>query len=393
MTAAQSSSAMTAAQSSGLPRWTGSSPRRRRPLRSRFHETLNYASVNEDWRTEATALRIGKADHVLCITGSGDRPLDMLALDPARVVAIDRNPAQNRLLALKIAAMRSLEYKDYTAFLGLTHASRHWRAEVWLELQRSLTPDCRTFWRANQGMILAGVIYRGRWERFYRRVATLVRVLRPRMIPRLFEFDDIEKQRAYVRAHWERPAWKAAFHLVCSPITSRLVLGDPAYYAHAQVRLAETMYRRIQASLERHLARENFMVSLVLRGRLPEADLPPYLSPDGYRVIRSRLDRLHIVTGDVIDHMQFAGKGAFTRFSLSDVPSFLSRDGFERLLASVIGCAHRDARVVVRQFLTRYPLPGPFASRLVREPRLEARLEAEDRAFVYEFMVAQVNDA
>ena len=309
LTAAQSPSAMTAAQNPGPPRWTGLSPRRRRPLRSRFHETLNYASVNEDWRTEATALRIGKDDQVLCVTGSGDRPLNMLALDPARVVAIDRNPAQNRLLALKIAAMRSLEYKDYTAFLGLTHASRHWRAEVWLELQRSLTPDCRTFWRGNQGMILAGVIYRGRWERFYRRVASLVRVLRPRMIPRLFEFDDIEKQRTYVRAHWERPAWKAAFHLVCSPITSRLVLGDPAYYAHAQVRLAETMYRRIQASLERHLARENFMVSLVLRGRLPEGDLPPYLSPDGYRVIRSRLDRLHIVTGDVIHHMQFAGKG------------------------------------------------------------------------------------
>ena len=258
MTAAQSSGATTAVQKSGPPGSAGSRSRLRRPLWSGFHETLNYASVNEDWRTEATALRIGKADHVLCVTGSGDRPLDMLALDPARVVAIDRNPAQNRLLALKIAAMRSLEYEDYAAFLGLTRASRRWRAEVWQELQGSLASDCRTFWRANRGMILAGVIYRGRWERFYRRVATLVGVLRPRMIPRLFEFDDIEKQRAYVRAHWERPAWKAAFHVVCSPITSRLVLGDPAYYLHAQVRLAETMYGRIQASRERHLARENF---------------------------------------------------------------------------------------------------------------------------------------
>lgn len=209
MSAPQSSSARTAARSYGLPGWAGSRPRRRGPLRSGFHDTLNYASVNEDWRTEATALRIGRADHVLCVTGSGDRPLNMLALDPARVVAIDRNPAQNRLLALKVAAMRSLEYEDYTAFLGLTHASRRWRAEVWQELQRSLVPDCRTFWHANRGMILAGVIYRGRWERFYRRVAGLVRVLRPRMIPRLFEFDDIEKRRAYVRAHWERPAWKA----------------------------------------------------------------------------------------------------------------------------------------------------------------------------------------
>lgn len=134
------------------------------------------------------------------------------------------------------------------------------------------------------------------------------------------------------------------------------------------------------------------MVSLVLRGRLPEGDLPPYLSPDGYRVIRSRLDRLHIVTEDVIHHMQCARKGAFTRFSLSDVPSFLSRDGFERLLAGVIRCAHQDARMVVRQFLTRYQLPEQFASRLIREPRLEARLEAEDRAFVYQFMVARVND-
>src|SRR3989337_2234761 len=44
-----------------------------------FFKTLNYASVNEDWRTEAEALRPGPEDTVLCVTGSGDRPLDLLA--------------------------------------------------------------------------------------------------------------------------------------------------------------------------------------------------------------------------------------------------------------------------------------------------------------------------
>jgi S-adenosylmethionine:diacylglycerol 3-amino-3-carboxypropyl transferase len=84
-----------------------------------FWGTLNYSSVNEDWRTEATALRLRDGDRVLAITGGGGRVLDLLAVADVAVVGIDLDGPQNHLLWLKLEAMRRLAWPEYAAFLGL----------------------------------------------------------------------------------------------------------------------------------------------------------------------------------------------------------------------------------------------------------------------------------
>jgi hypothetical protein len=59
----------------------------------------------------------------------------------------------------------------------------------------------------------------------------------------------------------------------------------------------------------------------------------------------------------------------------------------------VLAAAAPGARIVLRQFLTRYRVPSGVAARLVRDPGLETRLANEDRTFAYEFLIAEVNDA
>jgi S-adenosylmethionine-diacylglycerol 3-amino-3-carboxypropyl transferase len=355
-----------------------------------FFETLNYASVNEDWRSEAAALRLGPEDAVVCITGSGERPLDLLATAPARVVSIDRNPAQNHLLALKVAAMRRLSYRAYSEFLGLGPAEPGERRRVFGELAADLAAPSRRFWERHLRRIGAGVVYEGRWERYYRRISAVARLLRPRLVARLFAFEDLEEQRRFLRETWDTFAWRRTYDLFCSPLFSRLFLGDPAYYARAAVRVGRYLYERMLASLSRYLARENFMVSLVLRGVLTPFDLPPYLHPDGFEVIRSRLHHLEIVTGDLEAHLRSSPPGSFDAFSLSDVPSFLDPPAWEGLLDAVLGAASPGARFCIRQFLTRHAVPERLARGLVRDAALEKRLAEEDRAFAYEFIAGSV---
>ncbi|MBI2930093.1 MAG: DUF3419 family protein [Planctomycetes bacterium] len=325
-----------------------------------FFSSLNYSSCNEDWRTERRALRIGPADRVLAVTGSGDRPLNLLLDDPAQVLAIDLNPAQNELLRLKAAAMAARPYDDYVVFLGLRGG--------------------------------AGVLYAGRWERYYRRMARIGRLLRGKSIRRLFECADIEEQRDFVRRVWDRRWWRLVFRVMCAPIISRVFLGDPAFYAHVDPELSvgRYVYESMLAGLDRHLARENFMLSLVFHGRLSEHDLPPYLAPESVPAIRARLGRLEIHTGDLLAFLESVPPGRFTRFSLSDVPSYLDQAGFERLLEGLVRAAAPGARFCIRQFLTRHRLPERFDKVLRREPALEEELRAEDRAFAYRFVVGSV---
>lgn len=355
----------------------------------RFARTLNYSSVNEDWRTEYAALQGTAEDRVLCVTGSGDRPLDLLVAAPAHVVAIDFVPAQNHLLRLKMAALLALDYDDYAAFLGLTAAAPRWRIQIF-EDRLALPAATRAFWCDHTRAMRRGVLYEGRWERHYRRVATFTRLIRGRDLDTLFAFHDLADQRRFIDERWDTAAWRLAYRLVCSPITSRVLLGDPAFYAHIQVDPADYLYERMRSALHRFLARDSFAMALVLRGQLLPTDLPPYLTPEGHAVLRERLDQIEVVNADLVAYLQAPDPPRFTRFSLSDVPSYLTRERFEALVNGVVRCAEPEARVVIRQFLTRYDLPPAVANRLVREPELERRCALEDRAFAYEFIIGTV---
>ena len=358
-----------------------------------FFTTLNYASVNEDWRTEAEALRLSGGERVLCVTGSGARPLDLLAGADVRVLAVDRNPAQSHLLRLKQAAIAALPYDTYASFLGLRPASAARRRQVLRSLGPRLPDEARHFWSARERLVTRGVLYQGRWERFHRRLASVARVLHRRRVRALLAFDDLVAQRAYVERHWDDRGWTRTFSLACSGPVVRVLFGDPAYCVPAAAPVGRLLHARMGALLERVLARESFMVGLVLAGALPPGDLPPHLTEAGQRVIRARLDRLEVATAEVTSFLESRPPGCFDRFSLSDVASFLDRPAFARLLAAVARAAAPGARVVLRQFLTRHAIPVALERRLVRDPVLEARLGAADRSFAYDFIVAEVAGA
>lgn len=355
-----------------------------------FFNALNYTSVNEDWRTERKALQIRHHDRILCVAGSGDRPLNLLVDAPASVVALDRNDAQLKLLRLKIAAMRTLPYEDYVGFLGLNdHRSR---AETWTRVAHGLEESARAFWSEKLPALKKGILYQGRWERYYRRISRLVSSLRGRDIETLFELHDLETQRAFVQTRWDKKWWRTLFDIMCSPTFSRLFFRDPAFYRHVPRSLAvgAYLYQGLLDILRTYLARDNFMLALLFRGRLLASDLPPYLSRDSVDGIRERCDRISPLQSDLLEFLESCTPKSFTRFSLSDTPSFFDQRGFERLLDGVVRAATPGARICVRQFLTDHTIPERLRDTIHREPRLEEELRKSDRAFAYRFIVGEV---
>jgi S-adenosylmethionine-diacylglycerol 3-amino-3-carboxypropyl transferase len=359
---------------------------------SGFFATLNYSSCNEDWKTERAALRIGAGDRVLCVTGSGDRPLHLLLDAPASVVAIDANPAQGRLLALKAAALAELDFERYRSYLGFRDEGD--RLALHARVAPRLTTVDRDWWAERASLISRGVLYQGRWERHYRRLAAAARLLRGRLIDRLFELDSLEEQREFVRSCWDRPAWRLTYRLLCSRAFSRVFFGDPAFYRNVTpgLGIGDYVYDRMLGSLERRLARRNFMLSLLFRGRITDEDLPPYLSREAFEPLRRGLaaSKLSTRTQPLTEYLESQAAGAFTRLSLSDVPSYLDKAGWERLLAAMLGAAAPGARFCIRLFLTGHEIPEPLRGRLRREPELERELEARDRCFAYRFIVGTV---
>ncbi|MCL1856521.1 MAG: BtaA family protein, partial [Kiritimatiellaeota bacterium] len=221
-----------------------------------FFHTLNYSSCNEDGLAELRALDIAPGDDVCCITGGGDRALHLLLGNPARVLAFDLNPLQNHLLELKIAAIAALTYCEYSQFLGLTDSP----VSRWERYQGRLRPllseEAARWWDTQCAMIERGVLYAGRWERYFRFTSRNLRLLRGKKIDALFRFDDLVAQRDFLHRRWNTRGWRLSLRLALSHVALRYVFGDPGFYRHSASALPPWRYmeRRLTSFLERHLA-------------------------------------------------------------------------------------------------------------------------------------------
>lgn len=355
----------------------------------RFFSRLSYSFGNEDPQVERKALAIKPNDRTLCITASGDRPLHLLLDDCAEVVAIDLNETQNHLLALKAKAMQHLDFEEYISFLG--GREDHQRLTKFQLLSPYLDEKERAFWSDNSELIVKGILYQGAVEKICSRIASVLRVLRRKKVKRLFEFENIEEQREFVKKHWNSFFWRKSFDFLFNSPFMRLVLKDPGIFAHLGTNSpGKYLFQRFSNSLNTTLAKENPLLSLVLRGQVQPAAFPPYLTEKGVATIRSRLHKLTWHTENVITFLENSPASYFDCFSLSDIASYMDLTNFQRLIAAIYRTARPGARFSMRQFMSDHPIPEPMSKYFVRDANLESTLESEELCFVYRFMAGVI---
>lgn len=357
----------------------------------KFFSRLSYSFGNEDWNTEKKALAIKPDDRVICITASGDRPLHILSEECAHVTSVDANKIQNHLLHLKAAAMQRFDFDHYLSFLGVTE-DQH-RLHSLQSLVRELSYETAQFWNLNQNIIQKGVLYQGATEQFLSRFSPVLHLLRPNKLYRLFNINDLEEQRSFIKRDWDTFLWRKSFDLALNPFFSKVVLSDPGLYAHnigTKIKAGPYIYDRMNNCLNKYLAQENPLISLIFKGRVGNRALPPYLQEAMVPKIKSRLDRLTVETSDIATYLENAPPNSFDCYSLSDVASYITYEQFLRLLNGIRRTARPGARISMRQFLSTHEMPKDLGDWFERDHKLEHELEREDRCFVYRFITGKV---
>lgn len=358
-------------------------------MAKRFFSHLRYSFGNEDWRTEEEALDIQPQDHVLCITASGDRPLNLLMRECQKIVCIDANPVQNHLLQFKAAAMKALDYEGYLSFLGASPCKK--RKETLHQVMPYLDPRTAQFWKKRESLVAKGVIYQGAVERLLGFCSKIFYVLRGKKIKRLFSMNNIEEQRKFVREEWDSYFLRKCFNVILNSFLSRILIEDPGLTNYNRgIKPGNYIYDRINASLDRELAKKNPLLSLLLKGEVSKEAYSPYLTELGVQAIKPRLAVLEIQTRDILEYLESFSEATFDVFSLSDVASYLSYPDFIRLLNGIIKTAKPGARFCLRQFMSFYEIPQNLQHYFVRDKSLEKRLERLDNCFVYNFMVGSI---
>jgi S-adenosylmethionine-diacylglycerol 3-amino-3-carboxypropyl transferase len=360
---------------------------------ARLASRLLYSQCWEDVAVAREALRVPPGGTVLAIAAAGDNVLAMLQDDPARIIAVDLNPAQTALVQLKTATVRHLpDSTAVAAFLGAVEAVD--RLETYLTSVRAALPEPAVrYWDAHPGDIRRGVIHAGRFERYVGRFRTLVLPLVPgrRTVRAMLAVTDLDAQRRIFREDWDTWRWRLLFRVFFSRALLRRFGRDPAFFEHAEIPdVGEHYLARAEHALMDIPAWRNPYLTYLLSGRFGAGDrLPDYLRPEVQRVIRGRLDRLDIRTADLDQTLRSLPSASVDAFYLSDVFELSTAEGHAATLAEIARVGRPGARICYWNNLVPRRRPDTLAAELASEHAEAGRLHAADRAFLYSSLIVE----
>ena len=293
---------------------------------SNYFTELNYSLGDEDSAVEHRLLP-GGARRVAAVAGSGGRILPLLAKSPQRLRCFDVVEEQLHLTRLRVESARALELDEFAAFWGYPPAPMTPRERK--DCFRGLALPAQAAAMLSSLFERHGwteIIYLGRFERMFRSLASISRLVTGQAGRGLFDCETVEDQIKYLKSSFPDVRWRLVLFLLANATVLNFLLyrGDLP-----RKNIPDSTYvnfRRIYDRLFRSVrVKESFMAQFSFFGRLVTRDaglmeIDPAIFDSIKRAIHStQVDYVH---GDIVGAVGH-NKDRYDFVSLSDVPSFL----------------------------------------------------------------------
>jgi S-adenosylmethionine-diacylglycerol 3-amino-3-carboxypropyl transferase len=339
-----------------------------------------WSTTWEDDAVVDTALELSAGDELLMVAGAGCNLFSALLNQPARVVAVDINPAQIALVELKLAAIRALDHAAFLAFMGVTPSAD--RVQVYQQLRSSLPAAAQAFWDTHHDDLNRGLLHAGRVEQMFAEFpAVWAQIQAPEVIERLFTFgDDIAAQATYFEDQIATPALRDAVgrHFgLAQRRRARLVIPVMARcFGGREDAFDEMWWGMLRRACTVFPLAKNPYIQLMLTGSYRSlAEAPAYLHADRYPVLKAVIDRVECVTAPIEEVVRDRAR-SFTKANLSNVFLNFDHEAKEVLSADLVQRLRSGGRYC---YLDAFRASGPARAHLRSLDALAAKLAEEDR--------------
>lgn len=322
-----------------------------------FTRHLNYTLANED-----TALELGllseDSRHVLSVAGSGGRVLPLLAKNPRRVTCVDLSQEQLCLTELRMESTRALDHEEFLSFWGYPSVSRPAATPAEREMlfrKIRLSKPAHEFlesmfkqkeWRS--------VLYDGKWERTFSRLAALNRNLTGAKGLGLFSALTEEEHREYLETQFPRKAWAAVVALLGNAGVFNALLYRGSF---PKKNIPLSYYRFYSNCFEKLFAqgpaRYNFFLQILFFGKVVFAEgCPIECRADVYTAAKRALEKAEVryIQGDLISSVEDSTEPV-SFLSLSDVPSYFEGETERNFMKRIARNLEPGASVILRNYL------------------------------------------
>lgn len=328
---------------------------------------IHYSQCWEDPRPSLEALEIKPEDDVLSIASGGDNSFALLLSRPRSLTVVDRNPAQLYLVELKMRAIEHMGYDELLEFVGVRTSPD--RERTYTALRPFLTDPARNFWDGHRALVRDGLLFAGKYERFFRTMRRYVLpfVHRRRTTRAFLSCSTIDEQIAFYEEIWANRRWRRLYRLVFGKHILGRLGRDPSFYRYVTIPdTGDFFYRRTSRSLAALPIRENAYFAFFLAGnyRWPES-YPLWLQKDNLPVLKEEVSKMRLKPGSLQDVLAGSKPGAFSKFNLSNIFEYMSEEDFEITLREILRVSRPEGRLAFWTLFVPRPIPESLAGRFV----------------------------
>jgi len=306
-------------------------------LQNRFFDSivsnrLVYNTCWEDPRIDRTLLEIDAESTIVMLTSAGCNALDYLLDNPKKIHTVDRNPAQNALLELKIALFR---HGDYDLLFDLFGRGHHPEAP-WIyrdHLRTHLTSRAQTYWDQNinyfsRSTNASSFYFRGTSGRIaqltyshIRRKGLFKNVLK------LLESDTLAEQRYYFE-EIEPEFWSGFYRWLLNRNTTMALLGVPVNQRNLVEKSPDDGLEQFVRQSMRHIftqlpVKDNYFWRVYLTGSYTQHCCPNYLGEEHFHTLAGRIDQIDWHTSTLSNFLS-ENPGSYSHFVLLDHQDWLA---------------------------------------------------------------------
>ena len=362
---------------------------------------LVYPQIWEDPVVDLEALRLKSSDRIVTIASGGCNVLSYLTADPARVTAIDLNAAHVALNRLKVCALKHVaDYETFYRFFG--EANSNANVDVYeAQVRPYLDPETSAYW---DGRDLTGRRRITRFARGFYRYGLLGRFIgtshlaarllgvRPNDLVTTNGIDEQRElfertlsplfDRRVVRWVLNRPV--SLFGLGIPPTQYRALAGG---HPGGMAAVVKDRLERLACDVE--INRNYFAWQAFARTYPPQGqgDLPPYLAPRFFEMIRARASRIDIRLISLVKFLNDQPDASLDCYVLLDAQDWMTERKLKALWREITRTARSGARVIFRTAASNTLLPGAVApdilSRWHYEEEASKQFARRDRSAIY----------
>lgn len=348
-------------------------------LETASHDFIRYANCWEDADILLEALQVQADERVFSIGSAGDNSFSMLINNPEMVLAVDINEAQLHLIELKKAAFQVLNYSEFLQFLGFNESKN--RFDLYERVKANLPADSIDYWSQNLAQIQQGIIYQGKFEKYFGlfRKKVLPLVQSKRNVDELFREKSNLEQRNFFEKHWNNWRWRALFKIFFSKFVMGRFGRDPAFLKEVKIPVSTFILRQSQRHLSSKNCQRNYFLYFIMNGRF-NSDLPHYARPENFDKIKANVSRLNTFKGFAEEAFKTHGK--FDKFNLSNIFEYMSPEVFKSVADDIVNHANPNARIAYWNLMVDRKI-AEVNDQVMHDGQTSENLTEIDKGFFY----------